>query len=767
MSSTSNRARIEEELKQIRSKGIAQNQKEKLKNAGTLRTPEEEAALKKKILAKYRHVFVRMPKPSETSSSEACDLWYRMQKQLVLIEKKKREEALQNNTNFKGSFRAFENKTSKKVKQQTYNCNIRKSDPPTMNDEISTDSDNVELNELYDALKELKGEDMDSLDKEGMLSLIESSGIENVEDEMEESIDEPAKSATEVEDSDCKVADTLNMNENLVDEEKFNKSAVESIEMDVSVENEENQQGDNVAEEKVNETVSGENVEKENEPDKTEENIDYSVSDEDVETDQAGNIDLSVEHGELVGAAQVRNKKIDEEKEDNQEADEKLIDNLAIELEDLEIEEGNEEICEGTEKKENLNEKIDEEKEEDNQEVDEKVIDNLTVEFEDLEIEEGNEEICEGTEEKENLNDENIPEEYSLVNTEGVSNENVTESGEKEVEGEVVEMKPEVFFSVRGSLLNKPHLPFSFRNIISREDDRFSPEKGRYHLFASPSCPWSHQVLIVISLKGLQDTIPVTIAKPILEKQTGEVYLNWVFETSLDEESKPFLPDFRTSEDLYMKTNDEFRSDVKANSDVSSSDVFGQYTLPVLYDSKLNVIVNNCPFDMIRMLATEFDDYSINSDLDLYPSSIRDEIDNIHNWTYSSFSNAIHKCSGAINQEEYLELAKEVTSSFDQIESLLKDSKFLVGETMTIADICLFVTLYRFDEVYAIRFLINSRLVMKSPDLLRFCQCMYLPEVAKTCNMDQIKTFYYCNEIVPKRNHSIVPIGPGFVSYLQ
>lgn len=279
---------------------------------------------------------------------------------------------------------------------------------------------------------------------------------------------------------------------------------------------------------------------------------------------------------------------------------------------------------------------------------------------------------------------------------------------------------------------------------MKRGDERFSPEKGRYHLFASPACPWSHQVLIVISLKGLKETIPVTITKPISEASDNPAdddHLNWVFEDSK-------IPDFRTAKDIYQKS------------------FCGEYTLPVLFDSKLNHIVNNCSFDIIRMLASEFDDYATNPGLDLYPTSLRTEIDDVHKWIYPSFTNGVYLTGMATNQNDYLTSVKEVTSSFDRIEDMLKDNKFLVGKTMTIIDICLFVTLLRFDEIYAVRFLVNTRSVASSVVLLRYCRDVYLPEVAETCDMDQIKTFYYCNDILPKKKDSIIPMGPGFVDFL-
>jgi putative glutathione S-transferase len=42
----------------------------------------------------------------------------------------------------------------------------------------------------------------------------------------------------------------------------------------------------------------------------------------------------------------------------------------------------------------------------------------------------------------------------------------------------------------------------------------------------------------------------------------------------------------------------------------------------------------------------------------------------------------------------------ELTDAFDEINKLLQKQRYLVGDTFTEADVRLFVSLLRFDEVY-------------------------------------------------------------------
>jgi glutathionyl-hydroquinone reductase len=91
----------------------------------------------------------------------------------------------------------------------------------------------------------------------------------------------------------------------------------------------------------------------------------------------------------------------------------------------------------------------------------------------------------------------------------------------------------------------------------------------------------------------------------------------------------------------------------------------------------------------------------------------------------------------------------------------------LTGDVLTDADIRLFVTLLRFDEVYAFYFRANTRLVMMTPSLLNFCREIYqMPGVAETCQMDQIKAHFF-GAHAEWNKYSVVPRGLGFVKQLQ
>src|SRR5262245_23007127 len=52
------------------------------------------------------------------------------------------------------------------------------------------------------------------------------------------------------------------------------------------------------------------------------------------------------------------------------------------------------------------------------------------------------------------------------------------------------------------------------RRVTADGSSGFPSEGGRYHLYASPACPWSHRTLIARLLKGLEGAISVSYADP-------------------------------------------------------------------------------------------------------------------------------------------------------------------------------------------------------------------------------------------------------------
>jgi putative glutathione S-transferase len=150
------------------------------------------------------------------------------------------------------------------------------------------------------------------------------------------------------------------------------------------------------------------------------------------------------------------------------------------------------------------------------------------------------------------------------------------------------------------------------------------------------------------------------------------------------------------------------------------------------------------------------------SGLDLYPKELRSEIDEINERVYDTVNNGVYRAGFARLQGSYEEAFLALFESFDWLEALLGERRYLAGERITEADWRLFPTLARFDEVYNLHFRCNRRRLVDYHNLWGYARELHQwPGVASTVAMDQIKRHYYTthDELNPKR---IIPVGPGY-----
>lgn len=307
------------------------------------------------------------------------------------------------------------------------------------------------------------------------------------------------------------------------------------------------------------------------------------------------------------------------------------------------------------------------------------------------------------------------------------------------LQGKWVDKDSEI--SNKGILVRSKSL---FRSHIENTDEAiFAPEKDRYHLYVSYACPWAHRTLMTLFLKGLENTISYSILSP--EKKEGD----WEF---ADDQGalKDSLNNVRFLREIYLKAERNYS---------------GNVTVPVLWDRKLNTIVNNESRDIVRIFDTEFEEFST-TNLNLYPIEISDEIDLMIEKIYHTINNSVYKVGYARTQATYEESVKELFLSLDNIEKILDERPFLMGNILTEADICLFPTLIRFDLVYYSLFKCSIKHLYEYKNIWNYIKRMYkIPEINQTCNFDHIKRFYFksSKDLNPGQ---IVPLGPDIETKL-
>jgi len=265
-------------------------------------------------------------------------------------------------------------------------------------------------------------------------------------------------------------------------------------------------------------------------------------------------------------------------------------------------------------------------------------------------------------------------------------------------------------------------------------DEGFRAEAGRYHLYVSPACPWSHRTMIFRKLKGLERLIDMTAVHPHM------LEYGWSFA-----EPEP-LYGFDYVHQLYTR---------------DTPDYTGRVSVPLLWDKKRQRIVSNESSEIIRMFNSAFDGITGNS-LDFYPRELRPQIDAINDFVYDSINNGVYRCGFATSQEAYEEAFTELFRALDRIESILDGQRYLAGSRITEADWRILPTLVRFDAVYFGHFKCNLRRIADYPNLANYLRELYqYPGVAETVDIGQCKQHYYYSHatINPTR---IVPKGPEY-----
>ena len=271
-------------------------------------------------------------------------------------------------------------------------------------------------------------------------------------------------------------------------------------------------------------------------------------------------------------------------------------------------------------------------------------------------------------------------------------------------------------------------------------DDECSPHpvaRGRYHLYVSLACPWACRTLIVRKIKGLEETIGVTVVDPIRDER------GWAFRSGPGHTIDP-VNGFQFLREAYEASGPKFN---------------GRVTVPVLWDKAARVIVNNSEDDICHMFNGVFNRFG-DTTVDLFPTRIAREQNELSGFIYEHVNNGVYQAGFADTQRAYEKAARAVFEALDQLEARLIARRYLFGSPPVETDWRLFCTLIRFDAVYYGHFKCNLRRIVDYPNLDGYLRDLYQqPGIAETVNFDHIKRHYYVthDDINPTR---IVPIGP-------
>ncbi|WIA16996.1 hypothetical protein OEZ85_013909 [Tetradesmus obliquus] len=283
----------------------------------------------------------------------------------------------------------------------------------------------------------------------------------------------------------------------------------------------------------------------------------------------------------------------------------------------------------------------------------------------------------------------------------------------------------------------------------------FPVESGRYHLYVGNACPWCHRVLLALVFSGLDRHISVGRLADIPEQATRG---GWVFQPGPDP-----VTGARDLWEVYDKLSPGYR---------------GRCTAPLLIDKKSIRPVSNESSDIVRMLGWLALPGA--SGVELYPQQLRQQIDAMNDkvyrciniaWrvprnVYRCINNGVYRAGFATSQAGYDAAVGEMHGLLQELEQQLGQSRFLLGDRVTEADLRLFPTIVRFDAAYAGLFRCGRRRVADYPNLQGWMRDVWqikVPgssmQVPDTVDVDGCRRSYY-SSLFPLNPSGIIPSGP-------
>ncbi|CAM00923.1 putative glutathione S-transferase [Saccharopolyspora erythraea NRRL 2338] len=273
--------------------------------------------------------------------------------------------------------------------------------------------------------------------------------------------------------------------------------------------------------------------------------------------------------------------------------------------------------------------------------------------------------------------------------------------------------------------------------ITADGSSAYPVEPGRYRLVVSLACPWAHRSVIVRRLLGLEDVISLGVVDPIRDER------GWRF--TLDPRGRDPVTGLEFLSEAYLATDPDFD---------------GRFTVPAVIDTTTGKVATNDYPQLTLDLSTQWRRHHRAGAPELYPERLRAEIDEVNAGVFRDVNQGVYRCGFARSQEAYEEAFDALFARLDALSERLRERRYLVGDSITEADIRLFTTLVRFDAVYHGHFKCNRHKLTELPVLWAYARDLFqTPGFGDTVDFDHIKRHYYRTH--PGINpNGLVPAGP-------
>ena len=269
-------------------------------------------------------------------------------------------------------------------------------------------------------------------------------------------------------------------------------------------------------------------------------------------------------------------------------------------------------------------------------------------------------------------------------------------------------------------------------------------EPGRYRLVVSRACPWASRAIIVRRLLGLEDVLSMGVCGPTHDERS------WTFD--LDPGGVDPVLGIERLQQAYFARSPGYPRGI---------------TVPAIVDIPTGAVVTNDYAQMTLDLSTQWSRFHRDGAPDLYPEPLRAEIDEVAEVVYRDVNNGVYRCGFARSQSAYEQSFERLFARLDWLSDRLATRRFLVGDSITEADVRLFTTLVRFDPAYHGHFKCNLRKLTEMPVLWAYTRDLFqTPGFGDTVDFTNIKEHYYTvhTGINPTQ---IVPAGPDLTGWLD
>lgn len=274
-------------------------------------------------------------------------------------------------------------------------------------------------------------------------------------------------------------------------------------------------------------------------------------------------------------------------------------------------------------------------------------------------------------------------------------------------------------------------------------------EPGRYRLVAAAACPWANRTVIVRRLLGLEGVISLGKPGPVHDARS------WTFDPDGSADNvggvDPVLGTERLQQNYFKRFPDYPRG----------------ITVPAIVDVPSGGVVTNDYPQITLDFSTQWREFHRDGAPDLLPSDRSDEMWPVIERVFTEVNNGVYRCGFAGSQEAYDAAYARLWEAMDWLEDRLASSRYLMGGTITEADVRLFTTLVRFDPVYHGHFKTNRNKLAEMGSLWAYARDLFqTPGFGDTVDFVQIKQHYYAThtDINPTRT---VPEGPDLSNWLE